>query len=265
MHYSSAVITVRELPSKKPCREYNHTRSCDVSSSQVILPFDSEYGIGYKLPQGRWRMELTIDGAKVTDGVILQGEGILERFIDSDKRFKFVSANHPSVADPTSKDNGGVEVKLYKEKVIWPTYDGPYIYTKSKPISPWSGGTFINSSSVPPVNTTYSTSSILRGMCCSASSDSLSVSNCSASTSSSAFLGDVGATVEGAKSDQTIGTTTWNGDESTTPLIFKFQLRGKAVEQPELGKVKQAIECPACKVLNQMNSKFCNSCGTKIS
>ena len=116
MHYSSAVVVLKELPSKKVLREYNHSRNGETSEVFCNLAFGSEYALGYKFTDGlRRRLELSIDGALVTRDLILEGEGTLERFIDSDKRFKFVSADHAAVADPTSPDNGFIEVKLFVE------------------------------------------------------------------------------------------------------------------------------------------------------
>ena len=285
MHYNNAVVFITELPSKKACREYNHTRVDQISNVQVLLPFDTEYGIGYKLPDGdRFRLELFIDGAMVTKDVILSGEGILERFVDSDKKFKFVSADHPSVSDPTSADNGGIEVRLYRErKVVYipaPIYPrssyGPHYYGRSafdgvlrsrgmtgndgpsgcKGVFPQGADnmTFCNSSaSVGDVSLTANCSS-------SVTMDSdLSI------TSASACLGEVGATVEGSKSRQKFGTTTWEGDEMGKPLVFHFQLRGRATNTPEPPKVKRAIECPYCHTFSQETAKFCGECGAKFA
>jgi hypothetical protein len=65
------------------------------------------------------------------------------------------------------------------------------------------------------------------------------------SLSASAPIGEVGATVEGGKSDQTFGFTTWNGDLGEAS-IFTFQLLGMREpdqkEYEEYLKLKQKFE-----------------------
>jgi hypothetical protein len=268
MHYSSAVITLRELPSKKVLREYNHSRKGETSEVFCNLTFGSEYAIGYKFTDGlRRRLELSIDGALVTRNLILEGEGTLERFVDSDKRFKFVSADHASVADPTSPDNGSIEIKLFMEAPqiapilhfthpwIWrgcPTYEAGGQVTTSNAILRGSylghdGATC--SDSIQCSNSAFNSTLL-----------SMQVTNCSSS------YGGVGATIEGSKSNQEFGSTVWRGDLGS-PTVFRFRLRGVTkfdAVMKDAAVVKQAIECPFCHVFSKKTARFCADCGAEF-
>ena len=287
MHHNNAIVTLKELPSKKVVRETSHSRGGNASEVTVFLPFDTEYAISYNLMDGvRRRLELWIDGSPVTDSLILQGKGDLERFVDSDKRFKFVKATDGAVADPTSAENGMIEVRLFAEKpapmVYIPLvpdtskYPGSWPSAPSGPIYPYGqligapgvygpqgmqgscgpqgvrglcGGTQ-SSSGFPDGNTTLS---------CNASSQVFGGSldmNFAVSTS---IPCDVGATVEGSKSNQVFGSTEWRGDVGM-PLIFKFHVKGRVTAiQPQ-----KAIQCPYCETFNKAEVSHCKKCGAEF-
>jgi hypothetical protein len=116
MHYQNTIITISSLKGEV-YREYNHCREGNESNSIIYIPWDSEYRLNFKMPDfKRRRLELYIDGTLVTKDLIVSNGTFLERFIDSDKRFKFVSLNHPSVTDPTASDISLIKAILYKEK-----------------------------------------------------------------------------------------------------------------------------------------------------
>jgi hypothetical protein len=287
MHYDGSIVTVRQLPSGNVCREYQHYRVGEKSQSTVILDFDSEFALGFKFTDNvRRRLELWIDGAMVTDSIILDGESTLERFHDSNKRFKFVRSNHTAVADPTSSDNGDVIVKLWKEKVDpnWVTL--PSVKKSNNPLPEFrntgGGGVVRGLSGWAPsgvyTSHTFDTklgSASQSGARGSAGPTGMLASDvvmCSAtygSASSSlptldscispemALIGEVGATVEGSKSHQTFNTTYWRGDATEFPQLFIFKLRGRDTKTiPGL--------CPVCATNNTAHAKFCIECGTKI-
>ena len=143
MHNNNTVVSLYALNGsrKTPLREYDHKRGVLESSVRVPLKFGSEYGIGFKFQNtGRRRLELWIDGAMVTDNLILDGESFLERFMDSDKRFRFVEASNAAVADPTSSSNGGVMVKLWREQPDLQMFKLAPDYGKQwpqPPVAPW--------------------------------------------------------------------------------------------------------------------------------
>lgn len=255
---NGVVVTIRELPSKKPIRGYDHrkTASGDVDET-VYLPFDQEYGIGFKMTDGtRRRLELFIDGTQVVNDLIVSDEAILERFLDSDRRFKFVSADHPSVGDPTSKENGRVEIRLYKEV---PTVQ--YV-PRPEPV-------FVKGKSWPTDRNQNDWT------LCSGENDSLGTAEASTSTqcySSSSHKtkgvsgvlrsglispqSNVGATVEGSRSNQTFGSSVWRGDLGA-PQVFVFHLKGKTMVTPNT-----TIRCPYCGTHNRSDATCCSACPT---
>jgi hypothetical protein len=259
MHHDGTIVTVRELPSKNPLREYDHKRKGDHSNATVVLPFDSEYALGFKFKDNvRRRLELWIDGAKVTSELILSDEAIIERFVDSNRRFKFVRPDHDAVSDPTNPKNGGIEIKLWREM------PEPMIKHLIAPTPHWGG--IIRSHDGGGSGGGRGLDQKLMGQ--SFDSFQCSVSNsgtdfgsvtsnaipCSATYSSAASL-PVGATVEGSISNQHFGHTIWRGDVGA-PQIFRFNLRGK---------VATGLECQSCgeKVLE--TAKFCHKCGTEVA
>jgi hypothetical protein len=241
MHYDGTIVTVRELPSKNPLREYDHKRKGDHSNATVVLPFDSEYALGFKFKDTvRRRLELWIDGSKVTDGLILSDEAIIERFVDSNRRFKFVRPDHEAVSDPTNPKNGGIEIKLWKEMPESQHCIAPTPYR----------GDILRSQSFDSFQCSVSNSGHTFGSTCS---DSFMIP-CSATYSSASAL-PVGATVEGSISAQHFGHTIWRGDVGA-PQIFRFNLRGK---------VATGLECQSCGEKVFETAKFCHKCGTEVA
>src|SRR5690606_21925430 len=89
-----------------------------ISDVNVVMPFNEEYQIKFKnTSRTRRRLEIDIDGTEVSKDLILGGNGEfkLERFLNSDKKFKFVSVNNAAVSDPTSKENGVIRIRVYDE------------------------------------------------------------------------------------------------------------------------------------------------------
>jgi len=283
MHNNNTVVSLYALNGsrKTPLREYDHKRGVLEPSVRVPLKFGSEYGIGFKFQDlGRRRLELWIDGAMVTDNLILDGgESFLERFMDSDKRFRFVAASDAAVADPTSPSNGGIVVKLWREQPTYPTFkdvpqDKQWPTPPTTPWQPWTPPVVWCQSQTPedPLRSfdvmcgdgQYSSDSSinikgLRGsgdlsLCYDSSSladgfSSVSMTNQSISDNLK------GATVEGSTSKQTFNDTVWLGDFGS-PLIFKFQLHG-------IEEVKQGNFCPGCGIKRKNPTNFCPNCGAK--
>lgn len=298
MHNNNTVVSLYALNGsrKTPLREYDHKRGVLESSVRVPLKFGSEYGIGFKFQDlGRRRLELWIDGAMVTDNLILDGgESFLERFMDSDKRFRFVAASDAAVADPTSPSNGGVVVKLWREQPSYPIFknvDKQWpVAPPQTPWQPWTppvvwgrsdcpgdplrssdvmcGGTSGPSGPQGPIGAQGAVSPCgVRGLgygdpigdvfSCSCSNSSSLADGFSSVEMSNLSLFDKlkGATVEGSTSKQTFNDTVWLGDFGS-PLIFKFQLHG-------IEEVKQGNFCPGCGIKRKNPTNFCPNCGAK--
>ena len=132
MAYESNFV-VSIVHNNKPLREFNEcgTRVCRV-------PFNSEYKI--RLKSKTWKRALaviTIDGTDVLSGgkaVLLSPYQTvdLERFVDdldAGRKFKFVSVEKGAmtgeVQDPTSAENGWIQVDVY------PEVDAPKVYPTS--------------------------------------------------------------------------------------------------------------------------------------
>jgi hypothetical protein len=291
MHNDSVVVTIVN-DDKKPLREHDFSKVNDRQKKcKVVLPFDSSYKILVKNQNDR-RIKLEIE----IDGTIVSGNGIvidknctdyIERFINIDRKFKFVKPNSDGVSDPTNVENGLVKVRVVKEMdapsplIIkehhYHHYDYWYPYGRRYLVDPWTvygssgeglvGGCY-------PDNLNWTNGAIAKGTSLgggatfgasmeklnnmvsfeSASLDANvvgSIQNADGSIKSdygvptAGAIGEVGATVEGAKSDQTFGSTNWIGDLGEAS-IFTFQLLGMNPvdnkEYEEYLKLKQKFE-----------------------
>jgi hypothetical protein len=244
MHHDHTVVTLLSLAEGGPAREYRHTRDGDLSRCEVILPFDSEWALGYKFIDGtRRRLELRIDDALVTESLILSGEGTLDRFVASDRRFRFVRADHADVADPTAATNGEVVVRLWRElpKVAPATFrtedawNAKGVLRGMRPQGLFGGGNNL----------------VLGAATLSASQPK-------------APLGEAGATVEGSRSDQTFGSTRWGGDAGA-PLEFRFRITGRAAAEAKAAPTGTAGFCPACGKRPKGGDRFCRTCGASLT
>lgn len=214
----------------------------------VRIPFGSEYAIRIKnKTKGRAYVSVDIDGTDVLGGklIIRAGQTIdLERFVvDGDlskgKRFKFVSAGHGDVQDPTSEENGLICVKIEPEMI--------FSYTNATYMQQGYGGVLRNYT-----NPTLGGSSILRsasfgGSGTGGAGTSFSIStNAMAGNSSTVSLNaqpvgcvmdynsnpvtsDVGATVEGSVSHQQFQAS-YEAFATTFPVNIDIRIKGPKVE-----------------------------------
>lgn len=246
MHYQGFVVSLRDARTKKPYREFEHHRDGNDSRARLTVPFDSEYEFQFKSMDGwRRRLEITIDGTPIgTGALVVPGFGVcpLERFLDSDKRFKFVPLSNDGVADPSSNENGIIVVKAWRER---------------QPIKTVFTASCLRSAGDTTRHVYHSGASLsgdgasVMGWGSADSGGTIGAANLSASNAMA------GATVEGGKSDQHIGTTDWLGDEDLVPMTFTFKLVGAPAE-PKTGF------CTECGGKLRKADKFCSSCGTKV-
>jgi hypothetical protein len=250
MHLNSIVVAI--LDSKlKSFREYSSERLSNGRKSTVHLPFDSEYQILIKNSHERnIRLDIDIDGTSVTnDGLIVYSKNqcILERFLNSDRKFKFVPISNSEVADPTSKENGIITVKINFENSRSPFTIGdneswkrwewtmpfqPSSYPPSYPIDRTAGDTVWMSNMPHSVssgdNIVCSYHSSLKGSCSS------QVTYSCDTIKTRSFASKAGATIEGSKSNQKFTTVDWLGDDTLLEsLVFKFQLLGITQQDTE--------------------------------
>jgi hypothetical protein len=276
MHYSNCVITLQDTNTGKTFREYEHAREGDVSRSRVPIPFGTEYSFRIKTTDGkRRRVQFWIDGSSIGELIFSGPTDTLERFIQSSERFKFVKKDHGAVQDPGSPDNGHIVVKVWTEKDTpkidewkkicdqyppyrpssWP-YNPAY---PSWPTHPWWDHQITLGSSTPMPPTTYGMSNMSHTTldCC--------VESCSPTRglAPEAAISDglKGATVGGANSNQTFGTTTWAGDDQYSE--FRFTVHApKTGEEPKVAAKVQY--CHGCGTKLAKDAKFCHECGSLL-
>ncbi len=246
---SSTVVVLEDANTGAPFRELDHHRNGFNSHVRVVMPFDTEYKFRFKFPSdmARRRLEISIDGTVVVRDLIITHDSVLERFLDSAKRFKFVKATSEGVADPTSPNNGLIMVKLWREKPL--------------PLQGLMLGMLRGMTS----ETRYKAS----GSCVGESlcSDHVFMSHMSASVGQEKSIGGVqlnasyeaGATVEGRDSSQRFGTTQWEGDAELMPQVFQFQLVGHAAA------ATSGLYCAQCGTMyvGGKIDRYCSACGAR--
>lgn len=259
MHHNSIIVALTN-DEKKPYREFNYKKLTDkCKTSEVILPFDTDYQILIKNENSsRIKLHIDVDGTIITsDGLVINSnaQSYIERFLDVAKKLHFTKKTNEKVADPSNEENGFLTIKVVKEKYVhqpyvitttnypvWPNPDYydlqpkwlvPPTHTYGLKASdvPINGGYCTTSRSLSGISSmNASLSSNTGGGVGSASANCFhsSIVPCSANLSSGKL--DVGATVEGEKSDQSFTTTTWAGDEVGSDYIFRFKMLGKEVK-----------------------------------
>ena len=215
------------------------------------MPFETEYQILVKNNQYKnIRLDIDIDGTNVSnDGFVIRPyyTVFLERFLNSQNKFKFVPVSNEGVADPTSKENGLITVIAHFEKQPEPIPQPLYTASNKKCCfrGGWKGGSTVRGSSADtdwmheqPV--TYSGGVSQAGgsdMSWMKSENSVDYSCNNFITTSSICgfaepqvnrpMGQAGATVEGSKSNQKFTEVFWAGDDPALKAVtFKFKLLG---------------------------------------
>ena len=224
------------------------------------MPFETEYQILVKNNDFKnVRLDIDIDGGNVTNEGIVIRSGYtvyLERFLNSQNKFKFVPVSNEGVGDPTSKENGIITVtghfELPAPKPVEPVYNYKKSFCglrgnmKGSPRGSVAGGSAASDNSVhtdwmkeegdvqyskgcePQVNTSggiLNFSEISTNFC----SPGIGARECdySMNTIATRSIGQAGATVEGAKSNQQFTQVHWRGDDPAVQAVtFKFKLLG---------------------------------------
>lgn len=250
MKNESVVVALTDQ-NNKPYREYDFKKTQTpggASSCKVYLPFDSEYKILVKNQNNcRIKIDAELDGTAITDDgivIVANGSTYIERFLSGEgRKFKFVTLLNDGIADPTSKENGILRIKVVKEKafeLVMPVinridhhhhhhYD-PWYWNRSDravyggPMQPY-GSTQCSYSITTPTDGP----SIAMSMGASLSSDKIG----SVKSLGSYVAQDVaGATIEGSLSDQKFESTFWNGELGTV-ATFVFKLLGKELSEED--------------------------------
>ena len=104
--------------------------------NNVYLPFGSDYTIRFKNKSlSRVGIKVSVDGTLIhpqdVNLIVDSGDTLdLKRMmvdgdLDRGPKLKFVEASHPEVSDPTNRDNGLVEIEVYRE--AWVMYSTPIV------------------------------------------------------------------------------------------------------------------------------------------
>jgi len=231
----------------------------------TFLPFNSEYSIFLKNNNDRRALvNIFVDGTLAVSDLVIRPNwsGDIERFLvdgnlDSGRKFKFVSLDHPDVQDPSSQENGVIKAEFWLEK----EFRMPAIHVDPwdhktigyPPYRPWTKtddntGEFTNTGGLigsSGMRTNSISSSMLRS--CNVSKQSLTA--------------DAGATVEGGYSGQSFGTTTF-GIKEPNSTILEVCLRSsdKAVTVKDTRNRK----CVECGRKARKRDNFCPGCGASL-
>lgn len=227
MHFEDTIVTIVDS-NRKTLKEYESEKIPKGRKSKVFIPFDSEYQFLIKNNNDtRIKLDIEIDGSLVTnEGLIISSfqTAYLERFLNSNEKFKFVKANNEAVSDPTSVENGIIKVRVYKEIKPWSVHH-PYILTTTYPRGLLDTTRYLVAPSsvmygVNGINSRSLNSENIGNVC----NYSASISNMVDPTLSNSN-NDLGATVGGTLSNQKFSETTWNGDNGVE-TCFTFIMRG---------------------------------------
>lgn len=236
----------------------------ETEGKYVFLPFNSEYSLEIKNQSNKRAVaSVKIDGTDVLgeDEIIIPAYGSfpLERFITNGdlangKKFKFVPLSNSKVQDPSSPENGLIEIEVWFEKLpeIKIYYSPPY-YPMWSSSNHWYTYTSAVGQTSNMSYRTYSGGAPIK--CCSNSSEPIMVSSVMTSLGTS----HAGATVEGSKSDQSFSRGIF-GQKDYPSTVFKFWLRG--VEQEVTTSDK--LYCTNCGKKTRFDYKYCPRCGSPL-
>jgi len=245
------------------------------SNRQVAIPFESEYKIRLKNKNDRsCTARITIDGTPVSsfgDIIINSGSTVdLERFItnsmNSGKKFKFVSLDHPNVDDPTKSENGIVRVEFRLAKTsngikILPPQDNK---TQPKPWSPddwpydpyppirWGNDWIYYTNNTRTINDTNSNP--VSYTCSNFVSTTPIATKCRSNNMTAP-----GATIEGDRSNQSFTYSSLDV-ESFPSAVLTLKMVG--IQKSVLHVTSKY--CTNCGVEARKNDKFCGNCGKRI-
>lgn len=285
MHRNSFVVSLYSAHDNKPLKEYaNSTQDNDLllsRSRDIFIPPGVEYYFQFKnYEPTRRKVTIEIDGAKIGEWIIAGGTknnphvDKLERYMESNRKFKTAKVDDPAVADPNNSQNGKVKITVVNEAftsvstllnpyiVQSPPWPGISPYMPSSPM--WVGdnlrttmvGGVLASDSQPmytsQVNCSLGAVGTRGPECCCGETKSIPTSSPNAPV----------GTVEGSVSNQQFDTTRWYGDYGT-PMLFEFNLK----EPTSVGQTPwiQATFCPQCGTRAIKDARFCHVCGVQIA
>lgn len=211
MHGNDFVVCIRKVGGKN-CREYKIDGIKDHHNerSRIIhIPFHQEYEFVFKnMKNVRRLVSITIDGSEIGDWIIgagskkLPNKVVLERFMDSDKRFKVLPLDDDGVDDPDNELNGTIKIVVNDEKEVKPNL-----------------GILRSADKWPTTNPPYTLT---------------------ASTASASFVSNC-ATGEGSVSNQTFYQTAWNGSEGGFTFEYRINATANPgqIDNIDMSKIRE--------------------------
>jgi len=214
--------------------------------------------------------------SQLGDFIITAGGTVdLERFVDRSltegKRFKFVTLDHEDVDDPTSSDNGIIEVqfRLAKEHngiKILPHSPAPYTppnYKWPEPIPyHWEDNNGTSFKWIGGFDATFNSGDFTVNYCNSSGENSRSFKKCSSASYSIPVCSvmdthvESGATVEGGKSAQSF---TYSDLEVDNNNVVTLRLKMVGIKK-EKSMTKHKY-CTNCGNAVRSKDRYCSSCG----
>jgi hypothetical protein len=280
MHRNDFVVSIRPAGGGKAFREFKIDGEEDDSETrirQINIPFNQEYELVFKnMKDTRRLVKISIDGDKIGEWVINAGnksypyETTLERFMDSDKRFKILHSDDDGVGDPSDPENGKVVVEVvdeykppvFKSRSLRPMNDRRYRGNRHGG-SCASGSGFLRGADAPRGSSAGGDNIVMASASYASEAVNYSCDSIPISVDLNVDTSDLEsnvATGEGSKSGQTFTTTIWRGNTGT-PFIFIFVFNGvdRKVRDERTGF------CIECGTKLSQDAKFCHKCGTGVA
>jgi hypothetical protein len=223
----------------------------------VELPFKSEYSIFLKnLETRRCKIDITIDGTNVTgSGLVLNSLTSLdlERFIDDNRKFKFISKSKEIEDFRGNKpEDGIIEIKYgFELKTLIQDFPVIHHYHPQR----WSQPYYPQNVPSPrPGEITY-TSQInncsIKSVRCNSNAKSFNLDSISSDND--------GITVKGSESNQQFTTVSDFNTGNEETIIFKL------IGSNEIITTKSKKQCSSCGFKVKSKHNHCPKCGTYVS
>jgi len=264
MHQNNLIVAIRN----------NHGEILRESGINVYMAFNSTYSLLLKNTNNRKALaEVWIDGTRVLgeNGLIVDANSLvdLKRFcvdgnLKEGREFTFVPASDSRVQDPTSADNGKINVKFtLEQQTTYPWWLNPpywdYNYShRCYPSYYWQYGGCCPSTGISGFS---GVSGQIGTVGSSTINSSGNTSYCSPNIIRTASISqNVGATVEGNVSDQRFNVGSIGVLETTSTYI---NLMIVPREETLTVAQTQCKFCVNCGKKMKFQDKFCAQCGTK--
>lgn len=206
--------------------------------SNLYMKDKAEFQIELDNPtSSRYLANITVNGTSIGPGIILKpGEHIfLDRFTESNNKFKFSTYEIKSNREHLTEDNGVVEISFHSVDHGWTTWTAPLTFNDDS-----SGTTYIyttdntndNIPTIGSINVNYNTSNI-----------------------------ETGSVEKGSKSEQKLEEGSGNFSVWASET-FKYKILPESAKHLTTKDLRNY--CTECGRRSKKGWKFCPSCGKKV-